>query len=218
MLYPQTRQSKISKLLSKADIQIPTPVGRLNIQKSDSNEDVIPILEKTVSFLRRNDLIGSLDEPKEYIHGIVELRTAIPVYDELSSLIVDVALWGNRNIPFVLVGSRKHLIGEDIKTKDVGGNFSQLRHIISLLEMMQRNNVFHSNLKSLPTKIKGSKYGDRGLLIDRATVYDHCRFLCACISGPSRKYEFVARVLLMDGPEVRRKSIIATPLYVALSG
>jgi len=220
MLYPQTRQGKMARLLSKANLQIPTPVGKVNIQEKDSTEDIIPVLEKTISYLQRLDLIGSIERPKEYIHDVVELQSGIPVakrFGEQSKDIVDAVLWGNRSIPFVLVGSRKHLIGESIKTRERGSSFSQLRHIIGLVETMQCEGVFYKNLRNLPPEVTNAHWLERDWMIDRATVQDLCRFLCRVVSGPYRSYEFVARVLLIEFGK-RQTTIIGTPLYVALSG
>ena len=218
MLHPQIPRNTLARLTALGDIE--AKVAFLSLRLKHRNESgLVQKLAAVARFLHHEGLVGTATNPRDYIHDMCELRTSIPLSrdnDQQMADLFDFVLWGDKQLGLSLVGSRQNLVGEPVVPKRKSGNYSQLRHVIQLVQAVERAETRTVSLDQCGPYV-ANQWCDRGWLIDGATVRNHANRLNSFLAGPPCTYEFLAKVLLYDSHDPRGPGLIATPLYVALA-
>jgi hypothetical protein len=218
MLYSQIPKNWLLKTFNRFNIEIKSPIGNFRFTNKPIDESLITKLGKVIDYLNSQSLVGTVEEPKDYIYGVLPLETGIP-HDPYDSFIIcdffDFALWGNRKLRLSLVGSLQHIIGESMEPKRKKGNYSALRHIIELVKSVERENISSIGLQEAEQYVAYKTKPDREWLIRNNTVSRLTRTLSYFLTYPQRDYEFLAKVLITERDEAGALGIIASPIYVA---
>ncbi len=216
MLHPQIPKSWLGKVLPRRSLSFSTPIGGVSLGNAISG-GLLEMLHDLEHYLEECDAVGSIDSPKDYVKGVVELKVGAPV--DCSPIgTYSMAIWASPDVSIGLVGSTHHLIGGAQQTQ-AWWNASQLRHVLFFLDRLAEANLPTKRLADagivLPDGVLDS---DRDWLTGKTNnwnVASYCRMLSYLVHpAPAQKYEILARVLLTS-EDRSSPAVLATPVFVA---
>jgi len=203
MLYAQIPRSTVERIAG--DLSIDLKVFSLAVSKKgrdDSQESRYAKLETVVKYLEKlfAPVIGSVDEPKVYIKGILPMHYSLipPVFQQRKPR---VAYFGGSTEHTILGlgGSPKHIIGR-ISSENIGEPSSDLPSLTAYLTEelgLAPRNEYHE-----------PEWG----LAAVEVMERHMK-------GQKTKFEFLAKFLLDDSDLEKTRHtkhiVIGTPLYIA---
>ena len=163
-------------------------------------------LNAVVDLLRSHQMIGTVDEPKEYVEGILDMRWG--QYGHVREVADGLVYFGGESERSIvgLGGSAKHVIGATGESHPFSHSATPAL-VRALLEELA---------PSMARQVTNSRFTGQEMVsiaVELATME---------MTGPLERFEFIAKVLhrsvshepLRDGTG-KMKILLATPLYVA---
>ena len=190
MLYPQIP----AKFLSEADAELKVNLGivsaGLKSRSPDRPSELTGRIASLVSYIRENETVGTVDDPRTWIQGTADLRWGI--VEEYAS---DIALFGGsiNSKVLAMLGARESIIG--------AAQTSQAQHGLCYYALKFFNGVAEGNTSLLaqtpPFTASWKEAVTTGL---------------KALPETTHRLDFMAKVLLTE-----EDVLVATPLYVALA-
>jgi hypothetical protein len=162
-------------------------------------------------YIMKNEKVGSLDNPSQWIYGQQEVQSGFMGDDN------EVVVWGGSviGITFLLAGSSKNVTGFVTAKDDVSPSLSYLPSLLFAMrcsEMTLEQGLLQKggNVDDLVKMQMTSS------AVPHATScwFDTARWAWMNFDGPIVTIEFLARQLLFDG-KGDDMILIASPIYVA---
>jgi hypothetical protein len=220
--YLYVSDSKVNMLFAQLPPELRNDAMRkMGVQQSrDPETDRISKLEVVERFIREQCDVGSADSPAEYIAGTQTLAwgcthgSLVAKRDDNPFVFFS---GGEGDVTLLMSGSSKHLIG-DHKPRERGFSSSSIPHVIeTLMKDIELESQSVSTI-DLPGRIESYKrdelpYSGEALVL---AIVDQAS---SNLSSARQRLEFLAKTLL-HGPSPTwegRKSVLASPLYVALA-
>lgn len=211
MLFPQIPRGFLDGLAGELKLN----VGILNASlKQDSlPENRYSKLEVVKRYIERNMEIGDIDSPREYFYGSGYVR-----WGKIDPDLVYFMGKTEKTI-FGLGGSLHHITGSNVQTQSLSFAYSFNPGLPDLLV-----NLLTGKETSPENGEIMSCLADVGLNTESVApnVQENLEFSKRQESGVVQKVEFMAKNLLFGdasdvAPKLRRKVLLGTPIYVALS-
>lgn len=201
MLLPQIRHPKKKKVASEFGLDLKVLIAKRKIE-SEIEENRISKLESVLSFIRREENLGTIDSPAEYFEGTLSMQMVM--------LGIGMVYWGGASGHAVLGlgGSKHHLVGASSYCGELPPNSlaSTIMHHLRI-GLSQMDGELERRTDKARELDRLNETSDLGTLE---------RFNSTLI-GPHEDFSFLAKRLWCSP---RNKSfpkllILGTPLYVA---
>jgi hypothetical protein len=199
MLLPQVPHEAKKKIASELGFDLKLLKASRKTE-TESDENRISRLETVLSFIREYGNLGTVDKPDDFIEDTQSMAYG-PTSWESAPVVYFTGK--TKKTLFGLAGSPHHMVGNGLQSSPTWPSGSGLNFLIHWLYAKAEN--------------KEDMYPARKAFWGMGFLHDEANRL----SSPQQRLEFMAKRLLFESKgeytEDRKRILLATPLYVAMT-